>query len=260
MPRSDYSMLRATFHHDSNRAGVRCGGGSRSNGAEEQERHVKSHLAETKGFAFSTRAFSQNQNTTIHATMKLSFVHLLILQAAQAFHPVQRKQPTHQIQSMKNEDDPHDIVTSSSSTFRDIDVDMDRAKDCAEHFGMCSVKELKQLKKDLHDKRIQSLAFSNSEAPEGIFEEKVFEEEISLQLNLLQDEAPPNYLFPEVEDEMDALPHLKDGTISAKAKKEIEKERNLMVMEELAEEGVLESIAICGLLGMMMLAPTLLGA
>lgn len=45
---------------------------------------------------------------------------------------------------MRNENDPHDIV--ASSTFRDIDIDMDRVKDCAEHFGKCSMKELKQLK------------------------------------------------------------------------------------------------------------------
>jgi hypothetical protein len=123
----------------------------------------------------------------------------------------------------------------------------------------------------LHDKRIQSLVFSDSGAPEDLFEEKVFEDEISLQLSLLQDEAPRAYLFPEdeapraylfpeVEGEMEDLPHLKDGTEAAEVKKELERERQIMMVEELAEEGVLESLAICGLLGVMMLAPQLLGA
>jgi hypothetical protein len=112
----------------------------------------------------------------------------------------------------------------------------------------------------LHDRRIQTLVFTDFGAPEDLFEEKVFEEEISLQLSLLQDEAPPDYLFPEVEDEMEDLPHLKDGTVAAKVKKELERERNIMMVEELAEEGVLESLAICGLLGLIMLAPQFLGA
>ena len=69
---------------------------------------------------------------------------------------------------------------------------------------------------DLHDKRIQNVVFGESDDPKAIFEEKVFEEELDLQLSLLQDEVPKSYLFPEVEDEMEDLPHLKDGTISDK--------------------------------------------
>jgi hypothetical protein len=114
----------------------------------------------------------------------------------------------------------------------------------------------------LHDKRIQNLAFSDfsdSGAPENLTEEKVFEEEISLQLSLLEDEAPPAYLFPEIEDEMADLPHLKDGTVDANVKKELERERNILMVDELAEEGVLDSLAICVLLGLVMLAPQLLG-
>lgn len=93
-----------------------------------------------------------------------------------------------------------------------------------------------------------------------MFEDKVFEEELALQLNLLHEDTPPSYLFPEVEDEMEALPHLKDGTVAAKVKRGLEQERKVMMVEELAEEGVLESLAICALLGVMMLAPQFIGA
>lgn len=108
---------------------------------------------------------------------------------------------------------------------------------------------------DLHDKHIQSVVFGESAAPEAIFEEKVFEEELDLQLSLLQDEVPKSYLFPEVEEEMEDLPHLKDGTLTASVKKSMEKEKNILFFEELAEEGVFESLAICGFLGICMFAP-----
>ena len=107
----------------------------------------------------------------------------------------------------------------------------------------------------MHDKRIQNLVFGDNAAPEDLFEEKVFEEELALQLNLLQEEAPPSYLFPEVEDAMEDLPHLKDGTAAQRAKLSAKKEQNIMMIEELAEEGVLDSLAICALLGFLMFAP-----
>ena len=76
-----------------------------------------------------------------------------------------------------------------------------------------------------------------------------------MQLSLLQEEVPKSYLFPEVEEEMEDLPHLKDGTLADSVKKSVEKENKILLFEELAEEGVLESLAICGFLGIMMLAP-----
>lgn len=108
---------------------------------------------------------------------------------------------------------------------------------------------------DLHDKHIQSVVFGESAAPEAVFAEKVFEEELDLQLSLLQDEVPQSYLFPEVEEEMEDLPHLKDGTLTASVKKSMKKEKNILFFEELAEEGVFESLAICGFLGICMFAP-----
>jgi len=188
--------------------------------------------------------------------MKTTFALVaLVLGVSNAFNAsIQRRTPRSVLyNAMQNDEEGHDIVVSS--TFRDIDVNMDRVKDCADHFGKCSVKEIKGLKNDLHDRRIQNLVFGGSTALEDIFEEKLFEDELSLQVSLLDKEAPKSYLFPEVEEEMDDLPHLKDGTVAISVKNSIDKEKNILMMEELAEEGVLESLAICGLLGIMMFGP-----
>lgn len=107
---------------------------------------------------------------------------------------------------------------------------------------------------DLHDRRIQNLVFGDNAPLEDVFEQKLFEDELSLQLSLLKKEAPKSNLFPEVE-EMDDQPYLKDGIFAASVESNIEKERNILMMEELAEGGVLESLAICGLLGMMIFGP-----
>jgi hypothetical protein len=106
----------------------------------------------------------------------------------------------------------------------------------------------------LHQKRIKSLVFGDTASTqEDISKEHFLEDELTLQLNLLQKEMPPAYLFPEVEDPMVELPHLKDGSVAARLKED----ETAHVFEELAEEGVLESLAICGLIGMLMLAPAL---
>ncbi|CAJ1934318.1 unnamed protein product [Cylindrotheca closterium] len=181
---------------------------------------------------------------------------LLTIGVSSAFNAsIQRKTTSHfQRNAMKNDENGHDVVPVTSA-FRDIDIDIDRVKECTEHFGKCSVKEMRQLKNDLHDKRIQNVVFGESGAPEAIFEEKIFEDELDLQLSLLENEVPKSYLFPEVEEEMDDLPHLKDGTVAASLKKSVEKEKNILLFEELAEEGVLESLAICGFLGLVAFAP-----
>ncbi len=93
-------------------------------------------------------------------------------------------------------------------------------------------------------------------APEQIFEEKVLEDELSLQLNLLHDEFPDPYLFPQTveADEMIELLHMADGTPAAK----LDEEQKVALWEELVEEGVLESLAICTMIGVLMMAPQFL--
>ena len=95
--------------------------------------------------------------------------------------------------------------------------------------------------------------------PEDAFQHQVMEEEFDLQLHLLQEETPDPTLFPEVEDKMAELPHLKDGTVEDKTKKEIEMKNEIFFMDQLMEEGVLESLAFCGLIGLAAFAPQLIG-
>jgi hypothetical protein len=109
----------------------------------------------------------------------------------------------------------------------------------------------------LHFERIQNFAAGGTGImqPEEAFQHKLMEDELELQLNLLQRATPAPTLFPEVEDQMAELPHLKDGTPSAKAQAIIEDSKNLAVVEELIEDGMMESLAICAMIGLLVLAP-----
>ena len=97
---------------------------------------------------------------------------------------------------------------------------------------------------------------SSPTAPESVFEEKALEDELNLQLNLLKEEMPDPYLFPQTleNDEMAELPHMADGTPAEK----LREEKDLAMIEELAEEGVLESLAMCAIIGVLMMAPQFL--
>lgn len=111
----------------------------------------------------------------------------------------------------------------------------------------------------LHKKRIQEIVFGDvtsatTTAPKEIFQERLLEEELSLQLSLLHDEMPPSYLFATepFEETDDDGQIIADGmAVAAKVKKA---EQN-HVLEELVEEGALDSLAICALIGVMLIAP-----
>ena len=99
------------------------------------------------------------------------------------------------------------------------------------------------------------MVFGPTNAPEELFESRILEEELQLQLNLLQEEKPKAYLFPEVEEPMIELPHLKEDTAAALKVKELSQNH---VLEEMMEDGFFDSLAICGLIGFLMLTPQLL--
>eukprot|EP00429_Kryptoperidinium_foliaceum_P135065 CAMPEP_0176285302 /NCGR_PEP_ID=MMETSP0121_2-20121125/52295_1 /TAXON_ID=160619 /ORGANISM="Kryptoperidinium foliaceum, Strain CCMP 1326" /LENGTH=199 /DNA_ID=CAMNT_0017625773 /DNA_START=63 /DNA_END=662 /DNA_ORIENTATION=+ len=192
-------------------------------------------------------------------TLQLSLVSLLPL-AAPAFHlePVlHQRTATKLYASVPMDDRNTGKITYPKQEFPFKQPDMERAKDCAEHVGKCSVKELKELREGLHQKRIQEAIFgddvsnpSSSTAPEDIFQERILEEELSLQLNLLHDEMPPPYLFTPNEHPFEETDDM--GMALAAQVKEAEQTH---VFEELAEEGVMESLAICALISVLMIAP-----
>jgi hypothetical protein len=77
--------------------------------------------------------------------MKISILSLLAtFHLSLAFHVVPERRTTTRL-SVKNED----IKTTSPflpGPFSDVEPDVDRAKDCADHFGKCSIKEMEKLK------------------------------------------------------------------------------------------------------------------
>lgn len=100
------------------------------------------------------------------------------------------------------------------------------------------------------------MIFGGPTAPEAAFETRLVEEELALQLDLLREETPKPYLFPKIEEPMIELPHLKDGDTAAALK--VQKGTQNAVLEEMVEEGVFDSLAICALLGAVMFVPQLL--
>lgn len=113
----------------------------------------------------------------------------------------------------------------------------------------------------LHQKHIQEVVFgddviraTSSTAPEDLFQERVLEEELSLQLNLLHNEMPPSTLFTPKEHPFEETDDAGTAIMAAKHVQEAEREH---VFEELVEDGALESLAICALIGVLMIAPQL---
>jgi hypothetical protein len=165
-------------------------------------------------------------------------------------------------------------IFAENNPFREIDIDLEIAEDCAKNFGKYSVEEIEQCRDELHARRVQNVALSDGMTPD-IIKEFFLEEELSLQLDWLMKEMPETYLFPDDEtsdlDTTDAdnveidgvrmnngliavdLPPRQDepsgeGVVDMKNKKS-------MWMDELAKEGVLESVAICAFLGFLILSP-----
>jgi len=122
---------------------------------------------------------------------------------------------------------------------------------------------------ELHSERVQGLLFGDigRVETEKELEHHLLEEELTLQLQLLQDEMPPTTLFadiakdfkmfPEVEDKMPELPHLKDGTTAALARKSIQEHQNQFWFDKMMEEGIVESLAFCALIAMAWAIPNM---
>jgi hypothetical protein len=99
---------------------------------------------------------------------------------------------------------------------------------------------------------------------EDSLEHRLLEEELDLQLSMLRDanevhlENGPN-LFPEVEEPMAELPHLKDHTSFQHDKEVVEAAEVIEALEEtVLEESNLEAIVVCACIGALLLFPHLL--
>ena len=89
-------------------------------------------------------------------------------------------------------------------------------------------------------------------------EHLIMEEELELQLNLLKAETPDPSLFPEVEEKMAELPHLKDDTVSKKAEDFVHQaELVALEQESILDEETLEAAAICLVIAGLLFLPQL---
>jgi len=141
-----------------------------------------------------------------------------------------------------------------------LPVDIDRATYCAEHFASCPVEEMEQLHNNLHLERMQHFALGGPvtglEMPQGQRDHLVIEEELELQLNLLKDTTPYPTLFPEVEGEMEELPHLRDNTVSHRVEDIVHRAENALAMQEtVLEESNLETLVICSVVLALAVSP-----
>jgi len=156
--------------------------------------------------------------------------------------------------------------------FREIDVDLDLAEDCAANFGKYSVEEIEYCRDELHARRVQNVAFGEDASSPDVMKERFLEEELTLQLDWLKHEMPDSYLFPDeetfdsdIDTDMDIDGLLMDNglrimDLPTRQDKEpvaemVAEKKNSVMWNELAKEGVLEPIAICAFLGFVMVAP-----
>ncbi len=118
---------------------------------------------------------------------------------------------------------------------------------------------------ELHARRVQHVAFQDDVNSPDIIKERFLETELIMQLEALKQEMPESYLFPD-EDPFDAdidtsmnIDGLLEDNTSVDVKpiketKDVKKPKGSL-LGELANEGVLESIAICAFIGYIMFAP-----
>jgi hypothetical protein len=160
-----------------------------------------------------------------------------------------------------------------------VGFDKDRAIECAQTFGRCSVEEVKNLRDcklyifleplsspcdtlanllaipAIHDARVKNIVLSNvaggtAHIEDILFEQRLLEDDLSLQLSLLQNEMPEtrkSVLFP-IEQELTMHPeHLAapEAVVNSPA---------LPVLDE----NLFDAVAICIVIGILAMAPHLL--
>lgn len=132
-------------------------------------------------------------------------------------------------------------------------IDDAKIKDAAGHFGKYSVKEIEEIKNELHKERVQSLLFDSAVSDEKAKEQRLMEANLDLQLALLKKATKTDSsLFP---DEMvKDLPHLKSGSVAAN----MVQPKDVYFQEAFLDENVLETIAFCSVLAIVMVVPQLL--
>jgi len=153
-------------------------------------------------------------------------------------------------QSFLHSSKPKDINVKLHSSILP-NIDEKRLEECAENFGSCNIDEVQNLRDELHKERVQSFVFKNTLAgktEEELMKHRIFEDELQLQLDLLQQVASGSTLFPEEENVDVVLPQSENDEMQELNTKE--------PWEKLTFEGnTIESVAICGFIALAILKP-----
>jgi len=141
--------------------------------------------------------------------------------------------------------------TGSPTTVEDDTVDLDKARDFATNYGKYSYEEVKHMRNDLHADRVK-----NDSPNDILFLERYLEDELSSHLQSLKDEMPDPYLFRYSDGEVPK--GLFSSEVSA-TKTGIKTTEVQSIFFEfpalLLEEGVLETIAVFIVAGVLVMAP-----
>lgn len=172
---------------------------------------------------------------------------LLLAPFASGFvvRPVVRLRPSFswQLKATKSTDTPAPLP---------LGFDKTRAVECAETFGKCSMEEVKNIRDSIHDARVQTMLMSNlaggnAHVEDTLLQQRLLEDELSLQLTLLQDEMPETkakVLFP-IEATLHPEHHEPDPVAATQSL-------------TLLDENMSDAVAICIVIGILALAPHLL--
>jgi len=154
-----------------------------------------------------------------------------------------------------------------------VEVDLDKAKDFASHFGKYSFEEVEHMRDDLHADRLK-----NDSPNEVLFLERYLEDELTSQLLSLKEEMPDPSLFQYSDEVPDPIlfdySHTEDlarsvsafatGSAPAPVPAMVTGEVSLVQHNEpkgfdiyrlLLHEGVKESLVCCLVLGFLVLVP-----
>lgn len=200
----------------------------------------------------------------------------MLLQGSDAFQPLKQNQINYNPPTTKSGDDKKTVMTDEMKILPQadsrisgdaqnkndfIDIDFVKAQDFASHFGKYSYREIEHMRDDLHTHRLQNTAIGNDEySNDLLFLERVLEDDLNSQLNALQDDMPDPYLFrypdensgANIDTEAEPIPS-PNNFHEASDQDNVAERKNLNLYGELVEEGVVESLAICAMLGFLMM-------
>jgi hypothetical protein len=133
-------------------------------------------------------------------------------------------------------------------------VDLDKARDFARHYGKYTYEEVEHMRNDLHADRVK-----NDSPDDVLFLERYLEDELTSQLQSLKDDMPNPYLFRySDEDVPKGLFGSEEGSTESTGTASTTDTQNTVALEFpvlLLEEGVLETLAVFMVAGIVMMLP-----